>query len=185
MKNINFHIHFFSLNSSAKVGEGQAVISTRGDFPKQLTVEISVRDKVVGKLNVQVVYENLDLKQIIDDGKAGKEHGFKNFIFDGDSVTVQGAAVEWANCQKDAIKVVNYTLTSTDIGFCCTVWYAIRLDSLDALSERLATQRKMIEDAKKMASKSKSGRSKSPTSSHKASSSSKSPKSPHKEKKKS
>jgi hypothetical protein len=130
---------------SAKVGEGQATLHTlHASFPLQLDVDISVRNKLVGTLQLEVTYQNNDLEQVVDDGLNGKTHGFKNFTVDGDSVAVQSAAVEWANCLKHAIHVVNYTLTSTDIGFCCTVWYKVNADKLHELKELVQAQKRHI-----------------------------------------
>jgi hypothetical protein len=90
---------------------------------------------------IQVLYRNLDLDQIIDDCSRGKINGFKNFEVDGGLEVVQAAAgsicysremffdfsvslhvfvVEWVNCMQSALDVINYTLTNTDIGFTCT-----------------------------------------------------------------
>lgn len=130
---------------SAKVGEGQATLhTTHASFPLNLDVDISVRNKVVGTLQLEVTYQNIDLEQVVEDGLHGKTHGFKNFTVDGDSIAVQSAAVEWANCLKHAIHVVNYTLTATDIGFCCTVWYKVHAEKLQELKETVQAQKRHI-----------------------------------------
>jgi hypothetical protein len=91
-----------------------------------------------------VTYQNLDLEQVVDEGLRGKIHGFKNFTVDGDFVAVQSAAVEWANCLKHAIHVVNYTLTSTDIGYSCTVWYKLHTEKLLELKDAVQSQKRHI-----------------------------------------